>query len=116
MQCPKCEADSRVSETRAISGNSRRRRHCNNVACGHRFTTIEAIVGSTIKHNDVVVMIMPRASVAGIRSILALLDRGLAGDLSQDLRRDGGGTDAEHTEHAEDDPLTVLPPAGLENR
>jgi transcriptional regulator NrdR family protein len=37
-QCPECQASSSVIETRAASGNLRRRRKCPN---GHRFSTME---------------------------------------------------------------------------
>ena len=45
MQCPKCShPDTKVLDTRLGKGNSsiRRRRQC--LQCGHRFTTIEAIL------------------------------------------------------------------------
>lgn len=42
MQCPICQSDSKVIDTRAVEGNSiRRRREC--MQCGKRFTTYEKI-------------------------------------------------------------------------
>lgn len=47
MQCPECNGDTRVSETRLASGRGvRRRRTC--VECGSRFSTIEAVVGDVV--------------------------------------------------------------------
>jgi transcriptional regulator NrdR family protein len=39
MNCPKCEAGTKVIDSRDVEGGTRRR-HCCRV-CSHRFTTIE---------------------------------------------------------------------------
>jgi transcriptional repressor NrdR len=43
MECPSCNAGTRVAETRSADGGAalRRRRHC--ASCGYRFTTFERI-------------------------------------------------------------------------
>lgn len=115
MRCPKCDSDSAVTETRIVAGNNRRRRRCSNIHCDHRFTTIEAIVQSNQKHNDTVVLILPKLTVREMRKALALLDRGLAGELSQDLRGDARDGEPERTERAEGDPLAVAPPPRIED-
>ena len=42
MICPKCSGKTKVVDTRALAGNSRRRREC--LACGYRFSTEEKIL------------------------------------------------------------------------
>ena len=37
MKCPRCQAETRVLETR----EPKRRRECTDPACGHRFSTVE---------------------------------------------------------------------------
>jgi len=113
MRCPECGNETRVGETRDIAGNNRRRRVCPN--CGHRFTTIETIVQSNQKYNDVVLIILPRPKARELREALALLDRGLAGELSQHPRSEGAEGEGESAKRAEGDPLAVLPPPGLED-
>ena len=115
MRCPKCGAPSSVTETRVVGGNNRRRRHCDNPACFHRFTTLEMIVQSYTKHRDVVTMTIPKSEARELRAALALLDRGLAGELSQNLRSDAGNSEAENTESAKGDPLAVVPPPRAED-
>lgn len=39
MNCPKCDAETAVIDSRSALGTVRRRRQCE--ACGHRFTTRE---------------------------------------------------------------------------
>lgn len=115
MRCPKCGADTSVTETRIVAGNNRRRRRCNSSRCYHRFTTIEAIVESGRKHDDTVMLILPKADVRMLREALALLDRGLAGELSQHFRGDARDDEPENTEGAEGDPLAVVPPPRIED-
>ncbi len=47
MQCPYCEGDSSVTETRAIDGGLRRRRVCG--SCRRRFTTYEKVGSPGLK-------------------------------------------------------------------
>jgi hypothetical protein len=42
--CPKCGAESSVTETRATPAGARRRRRCAVLTCDHRFTTLELVV------------------------------------------------------------------------
>ena len=45
MKCPKCQSDTGVIETRPYKENTiRRRRKCQNAACGWRGTTEEALI------------------------------------------------------------------------
>lgn len=39
MPCPKCDGDSKVTDSRPVSANIRRRRKC--ISCGNRFSTVE---------------------------------------------------------------------------
>ncbi len=114
MHCPKCGKDSRVTETRIVAGNNRRRRTCTSATCTHRFTTIETIVESATRHDNCIVMILPTATVYEMRAALALLERGLAGDLSQNLRSDERSTDPEEAETAHDEPLAIGPGPRIE--
>lgn len=41
LPCPKCDANTRVLETRSLDGAIRRRRECHNEQCNHRFSTLE---------------------------------------------------------------------------
>lgn len=43
MNCPECNADTKVIDSRPIEGGVRRRRACK--ACGCRFSTEEVLVG-----------------------------------------------------------------------
>lgn len=43
MKCPKCEKDTRVTETRESNNKVRRRRRCQNSLCGHIFSTYETL-------------------------------------------------------------------------
>lgn len=43
--CPRCGAQTRVHETRAVDGGLRRRRCCTSYSCGHKITTSELQVG-----------------------------------------------------------------------
>lgn len=43
IACPLCKSESSVTETRSTGDTARRRRHCKNPACLHRFTTIEMV-------------------------------------------------------------------------
>lgn len=101
MHCPKCNAESRVLETRGVNGNNRRRRACSDITCDHRFTTIETVVESATRHSEVTVLILPKHTVREMRESLALLDRGLNGELSQNLGSDRGGAEPEEPEGTE---------------
>ena len=51
MMCPNCGCWSTVIETREKGdGNKRRRREC--PECGHRFSTIEQIIGEDENHAE----------------------------------------------------------------
>lgn len=47
MKCILCNCDTRVLESRAAEDGIRRRREC--IVCGERFTTMETMVGKTLK-------------------------------------------------------------------
>lgn len=49
MNCPKCGGESSVRETRRTEYGLRRRRFCDSVACGTRFTTAEVIIPGNAK-------------------------------------------------------------------
>lgn len=114
MHCPKCGATSGVVETREINGNNRRRRRCDDNGCDHRFTTLETVVHSRMKHQDIVSVVLPKVKARELREALALLDRGLAGELSQHFCGDTRDSEPERAEGAEGDPLAVVPPPRVE--
>lgn len=49
MNCPKCGGDTSVRETRHTDYGIRRRRFCDDQACGTRITTAEVIIPENIK-------------------------------------------------------------------
>lgn len=67
MNCPRCQAETTVSETRISPAGMRRRRHC---ACGHRFTTIEVIVPVKSRHAGPMLLVS-RNSFEKISALLA---------------------------------------------
>lgn len=78
MNCPECDADSRVTETRAVAGNMlRRRRRCLSLACDHRFSSIEAIVDSGVRHDDAAVVVLPKRTARELRAALSLIGQHL---------------------------------------
>ena len=86
MHCPKCNRDSRVTETRTVSGNMlRRRRVCLATECNYRFTTVETIVVSGTKHNDAVVVVLPKHVARELHGALALLGRHLGLEETHDV-------------------------------
>lgn len=86
MRCPKCDAESSVIETRKVAGNMlRRRRVCDNTACGSKFSTIESIVETSARHDDAVVIVLPRKAARGLQKALAILDGRLKSDQLDDV-------------------------------
>lgn len=73
IHCPDCRCPTSVSETRAVNGHTRRRRICDNTACGRRITTIEIAVvasrGSRVSPMDHP-MIMPRRDLEEIMRLV----------------------------------------------
>jgi hypothetical protein len=68
--CPKCGADTRVSETRAAPSGVRRRRACLSTACDGRVTTLEVplYVGDRLTGG---VVMVPREQLRRMAALLA---------------------------------------------
>lgn len=79
IRCPRCGADTLVSETRASSNTTRRRRVCGNIACNGRVTTVEvAASGGVSRRFDGPMSLVPTAEILAIRaaidSLLGVVD------------------------------------------
>lgn len=83
MKCPKCQADSRVIETRSVpSDMSRRRRACVSPTCSFRFSTLEVITESSTKHADAIVLVIPKFIAENAKTLLDQIDRQLVGQIA----------------------------------
>lgn len=74
MNCPRCNADSFVTETRAVPAGLRRRRQCD--YCGHRFSTVEQIVPERARYNEPMAFVPKAALDAAIAGLRALTSEG----------------------------------------
>ena len=72
IACPKCGANMSVKETRKASYGTRRRRHCDNLKCDHRETTIEVVVNDERLRSISDPVLISRSELERIREILNL--------------------------------------------
>lgn len=66
--CPACGSATSVRESRDAPGYTRRRRICNVVTCGQRFTTFEVVVPDPVAVPDPI--IVSRSALASVASVL----------------------------------------------
>ncbi len=69
--CPECGSDTKVLETRATHGYSRRRRLCRKPACGQKVTTLEFVTRIDGPHRPIADMVLVRR--ADLESMFHLL-------------------------------------------
>lgn len=80
MKCPKCGAFSSVRETRTQLHGLRRRRHCDDLTCAHRFTTAEVIVPAGYSYGKKTrVLVIDERTIAKLRTAVADVDVLLGG-------------------------------------
>lgn len=115
MKCPKCGAESSVTETRHVEpGMNRRRRACDNLQCNYRFSTLELPIEANRRHADAVVLILPKAVARELQAGLTAISTRLGARLPQDLGSEGGDAEQTETEHADADRLAVRPEPRVE--
>ena len=68
--CPRCGGDTQVTETRSVGNYKRRRRVCNDVACGGKVTTVEIAVPPG-QRNATELSIVPTKGLLAMRDAVA---------------------------------------------
>lgn len=106
MKCPKCGAESSVTETRHVEpGMNRRRRACDSLQCNYRFTTLELPVESNRKYTNAVVVVLPKRTALELQSAVSMVASRLSDrlPLAQELGGERGETDNAGTEDPDTD-------------
>lgn len=117
MKCPKCGTDSSVVETRHVEpGMNRRRRACDDLTCGYRFTTLELPVESSRHYTNAVVVVLPRRAALELQSAMSLVTARLIDrmPLAKELGGERGDAEDAHPEDADADALAVGPDPRVE--
>lgn len=81
MKCPRCSSETSIAETRAVPGGIRRRRHCDNAQCGHRISTVEAIVPTGRRHATPRIVVVDEFTTQTLRVAMANIRELLGGDM-----------------------------------
>jgi len=71
IACPSCGTQTGVRETRAVDGGIRRRRLC--PKCGHRLTTIEAVVARSGARPGGDVVVVSRKKLRELGDLVATI-------------------------------------------
>lgn len=117
MKCPKCGADSSVTETRHVEpGMNRRRRACNDLTCAFRFTTLELPVEGNRHYTNAVVVVLPRRAALELQAAMTLVAARLIDrmPLAKELGSERGDAEEPSAESTDADALAVGPEPRIE--
>jgi transcriptional regulator NrdR family protein len=72
VNCPKCQGDSSVTETRAVTAGVRRRRRCDQ--CNEKFSTVEQVVPNHARYDEPMIFVPKKALLDAIENFSKLVE------------------------------------------